>query len=153
MRRLVLAGWPHQTSTKNPRISTLQWIFHLPNFPQASQAGSLAEVAILNACVQQAKARSAVEWAGGGPPSPTYSRALVSPLFKSEIAPTTAPLSKSEMTLEAAKLGLASSTSAAPPETCGHAIDVPLKDVLPVSDRCDADTTSLPGAQMSVQLP
>merc|ERR1719297_288022 len=90
---------------------------------------------------------------GGAPPSPTYSSALVSPFLKSEMTLSAALLNNSESTLEAAKSGLASSTSAAPPETWGQAIEVPLKDVLPVSDRCDADTTLLPGAQMSVQLP
>jgi hypothetical protein len=57
------------------------------------------------------------------------------------------------MTAEAFLVGSASSTSAAAPETWGHAMEVPLKERLPVSEEWLADTTLLPGAQMLVQLP
>merc|ERR1719384_1978802 len=70
---------------------------------------------------------------GGGAPSPTQSSAFVSPLFKSEIEPLIAVLSNSLATLEAFVPGL-SSTSAAPPETWGHAMDVPLRVLLPPSE-------------------
>jgi len=89
----------------------------------------------------------------GLPPSPTYNRALVSPLLKSEMAFRTALSSNSDKTALDDLLGLACSTRAAPPETWGHAIEVPLSVAVPVSDLCDADLTSLPGAQMSVHLP
>jgi len=89
----------------------------------------------------------------GPPPPPTYNKALVSPLFKSEIAFRVAVLSNSEMTALALLLGLACNTRAAPPDTWGHAMEVPLKVRVPLSDVCDADLTSLPGAQMSVHLP
>jgi len=90
---------------------------------------------------------------GVGLPSPTYSKALVSPLFKSEIAFRIALPSNSDKTALDDLLGLACNTRAAPPETWGHAIDVPLNVRVPESDVCDSDLTSLPGAQMSVHLP
>merc|ERR1719384_2444948 len=49
--------------------------------------------------------------------------------------------------------GVSCSMMAAAPDTWGQAIEVPLNDTEPVSEACEADTTSLPGAQMSVQLP
>jgi len=90
---------------------------------------------------------------GVGFPSPTYNKALVSPLFKSEMAFLIALPSNSDKTALALLPGLACNTKAAPPETWGHAIEVPLNVAVPVSDLCDADLTSLPGAQMSVHLP
>jgi len=89
----------------------------------------------------------------GPPPSPTYNNALVSPLFKSEMAPRIALLSNSDKTALALLLGLACNTRAAPPETWGHAIEVPDNVAVPVSELCEHDLTLLPGAQMSVHLP
>jgi len=64
-----------------------------------------------------------------------------------------ASLSKDSKTLALEKDGSASKTKAAPPETCGQAIEVPLKVAVAVSDRWPADLTSLPGAQMFVHVP
>jgi len=49
--------------------------------------------------------------------------------------------------------GLFASKIAAPPETCGHAMDVPLKDVEPVFELADAERMRLPGAMMLTHLP
>jgi len=89
----------------------------------------------------------------GLPPSPTYNRALVSPLLKPEMAFRIELSSNSAKTALDFLLGLACNTKAAPPETWGHAIEVPLNVALPLSDLCDADLTLDPGAQMLVQLP
>jgi len=89
----------------------------------------------------------------GEPPAATFSKALVSPDRNPEIAFLVALLSNSVTTAEALMVGFPDRTSAAPPETCGHAMDVPLNVAVPVSDVCDADKILLPGAQMSVQLP
>jgi len=43
--------------------------------------------------------------------------------------------------------------NAAAPATCGQAMDVPLFEVLPVSELADADTTLLPGAQIFTHRP
>ena len=55
--------------------------------------------------------------------------------------------------LTAALPGFCSNTNAAPPETRGHAIEMPYKVTDPVSDLCEADKIDDPGAQMSVQEP
>merc|ERR1719493_369903 len=90
---------------------------------------------------------------GGGPPSPTYRSALVSPDLRPVRAFITAVSRSSCKTAELFLLGSASRTSAAAPETCGQDIEVPLKVALAVSDLCPADKTLLPGAQMFVQEP
>jgi len=51
------------------------------------------------------------------------------------------------------RVGDADSTSAATPETWGHAIEVPLRVAKDESLRGDAEKTSEPGAKMSMQLP
>merc|ERR1719330_2199045 len=63
---------------------------------------------------------------GGGPPSPTNRSALVSPFLKSVMAFKTALPSNSSNTAEAFLVGSASRTSAAPPDTWGQAMEVPL---------------------------
>merc|ERR1712045_638367 len=90
---------------------------------------------------------------GGAPPSATHNNALVSPAFKSEITFKYASSSICAMIAEDFMVGFPDRMIAAAPETCGHAMEVPLNVALPVSDLCDADSTSLPGAQMSVQEP
>merc|ERR550525_291170 len=90
---------------------------------------------------------------GGAPPSPTYKSALVSPALRPERASITALFSNSCKTAELFMLGFASKTSAAPPETWGHAIEVPLKVAVQESQVCPAESTLLPGAQMSVHAP
>merc|ERR1719464_1211469 len=85
--------------------------------------------------------------------APTCKSALVSPVLKPVRTSCSASVSSSSKTAEAFLVGSASRTRAAAPETCGQAIDVPLKLRLPVSEVCDALTTLLPGAQIFVQDP
>lgn len=57
---------------------------------------------------------------------------MVRPLFKPLILPELAAPSKSERTPLGERLGLDSRIRAAAPDTCGQAMEVPLKDVVPV---------------------
>jgi len=91
--------------------------------------------------------------AGGAPPSATNNNLLVSEDLRPVSAPVTASSSKACRTEEGFMFGSASKMRAAPPDTWGQAMDVPLKVALAVSDLCPADRTLLPGAQIFVQEP
>lgn len=90
---------------------------------------------------------------GVGDISPTYRSALVSPVLKPVRTFISALSSNTCKTAELFLLGSASRTRAAAPETCGQAIEVPLKVLVLVSDEIPADKMLLPGAQMLVHAP
>jgi len=64
-----------------------------------------------------------------------------------------ADLDKLFHTAVGVELGLRPMIKAAPPETCGQAMDVPPMVVTAELDVCPADATAVPGAMMSTQLP
>lgn len=91
--------------------------------------------------------------AGDGTTPPTKSRRL------GELAPTSVILSFVDCDLirSSTSLGVrlvsCPRRSAAAPDTCGHAIEVPLKNALSLSDPIPAEGMRPPGAKTSTQLP
>jgi len=69
------------------------------------------------------------------------------------MVPTSAVLIKRERTAEALVLGARPMITAAAPETCGQAMDVPLIVLACALDAAPADVTSVPGAIMFTHLP
>jgi hypothetical protein len=84
----------------------------------------------------------------GAAPAPTHRNWLMSEGFRSATAPISPRSYRVMSTLDPVRAGFSSSNRATPPDTCGHAIEVPLKERDPESEPDDADTMSLPGAQI-----
>lgn len=89
----------------------------------------------------------------GAADSPTHKNSSGSLGFRPEMKPVLPVESIVARMFSEVMLGLFSSNNAAPPDTWGHAIEVPLKDLDPVSEEDDAETMSEPGAMMLLQLP
>src|SRR5215204_7468747 len=90
---------------------------------------------------------------GGGLPAPTNSRRLGEPAPGLVMTFIVALEYMVLATVCGAMVGLALRISAAPPATCGAAIEVPLMVLVAVSLVFHAEVMPSPGAKMSVQVP
>src|SRR4051794_24499772 len=91
--------------------------------------------------------------AGAGVPLPENNNALGEPAPGLTTLDAVALAFSVAATVAGVACGVAPSTSAAAPATCGVAIEVPLMVLVAVSAVFHAEVMSTPGAKMSVQVP
>lgn len=89
----------------------------------------------------------------GAGDSPTHRNVSGSPVRSPAIRLVLAELSMLAKICSEVRRGLPCKSNAAPPETWGHAMEVPLNATEPVSESAEADMMALPGAMMLLQVP
>lgn len=90
---------------------------------------------------------------GGASLSPTQRKVSGSSHFTPAMKPVRAVLCRLANTWGVFQVGFCSSSNAAPPDTCGQAMEVPLKDTEALSELAEAEMMLLPGAIMLLQRP